>query len=136
MSLQSRIESLVQRLATEFKTIYGQTGTLANLSTADKTNLVAAINELKAALDSGSGAGVIDDAQPGSSTTTFSAAKIIALLDALKANLLGGAEAAFDTLKELQDALLNDSSGLAALLTTLGDPETDFVPIFESALVP
>lgn len=136
MSLQTRIESLVQRLAVEFKTIYGQVGTLANLSTTDKTNLVAAINELKTALDSGDGSGVIDDTQPDSTSTTFSAVKIHELLDTLKANLLGGAEAAYDTLKELQDALLNDASGVAALLAAIGDPATDFVPLFESALVP
>ena len=47
MSLQTRLESLVLRLAAEFKTIYGQVGTLANLSTTDKTNLVSSINELR-----------------------------------------------------------------------------------------
>ncbi len=41
------------------------------------------------------------------------------MLDALKADLLGGADAAFDTLKELQDALLNDQNGIAALLTAV-----------------
>ena len=40
MSLQVRIESLVLRLAAEFKTIYGQVGTLASLSTTDKTSLL------------------------------------------------------------------------------------------------
>lgn len=166
MSLQNRIESLVLRLAAEFKTIYGQVGTLANLSTTDKINLVSAINELRLQIETVDGKTVIDDANSASISTTFSASKITGLLDAMKADLLGGADAAFDTLKELQDAIQSDQTGIAALLaavnarvrfdaaqaltaeeqtqarnnigamsaTAVGDPETDFVAIFESAL--
>ena len=61
MSLQVRIESLVLRLAAEFKTIYGQVGTLANLSTTDKTNLVSSINELRSQILVLAGITVIDD---------------------------------------------------------------------------
>ena len=166
MSLQVRIESLVLRLAAEFKTIYGQVGTLANLSTTDKTNLVSSINELRSQISVLAGITVIDDANSAATSTTFSASKITGLLDALKADLLGGADAAFDTLKELQTAILSDESGIAALLTAvdkrvrfdaaqsltapeqtqarqnigaiaaaaIGDPETDFVLVFEAAL--
>lgn len=166
MSLQVRIESLVLRLAAEFKTLYGQVGTLANLSTTDKTSLVSAINELRTQIETVAAVTVIDDLHPASTSTTFSASKITSLLDALKADLLGGADAAFDTLKELQDAILNDQSGIAALLTAIdkrvrydaaqsltaaeqnqarqnigaiaataiGDPDTNFVAIFETAL--
>ncbi len=166
MSLQSRIESLVLRLAAEFKTIYGQVGTLANLSTTDKINLVSAINELRAQIEAMEAATVIDDANSASLSTTFSASKITGLLDALKADLLGGADAAFDTLKELQTAIQDDQSGIAALLAAVnarvrfdaaqaltaaeqtqarqnigavssaavGDTDTDFVAIFETAL--
>ena len=166
MSLQVRIESLVLRLAAEFKTIYGQVGTLANLSTTDKTNLVSSINELRSQILVLAGITVIDDANSAATSTTFSASKITGLLDALKADLLGGADAAFDTLKELQTAILSDESGIAALLTAvdkrvrfdatqsltapeqtqarqnigaiaaaaIGDPETDFVLVFEAAL--
>lgn len=167
MSLQVRIESLVLRLAAEFKTIYGQVGTLGDLSTSNKTNLVSAINELRTQIDAVAGVTVIDDANSAATSTTFSASKITGLLDALKADLLGGADAAFDTLKELQDAILNDQTGIAALLAAvdarvrfdaaqaltaeeqararsnigaiaadaIGDPETDFVAIFETALI-
>ena len=166
MSLQVRIESLVLRLAAEFKTIYGQVGSLANLSTTDKTNLVSSINELRSQIATLAGITVIDDANSAATVTTFSASKITTLLDALKADLLGGADAAFDTLKELQTAILSDESGIAALLTAvdkrvrfdaaqsltapeqtqarqnigaiaataIGDPETDFVLVFEAAL--
>lgn len=119
MSLQTRLESLVLRLAAEFKTIYGQVGTLANLSTTDKTSLVSSINELRSQISTLAGVTLIDDANAAGTATTFSASKITSLLDSLKADLLGGADAAFDTLKELQDALLNDLTGLTALLTAV-----------------
>lgn len=129
MSLQVRIESLVQRLASVFKTVDAQMGHLQGLSTEDKTSLVAAINELREQLaqvgggtgggDGGGTARVIVDDNPQSTNTTFSAAKITSLLDALKATLLGGADGAFDTLKELQQAIEQDQSGLSALLVAL-----------------
>lgn len=119
MSLQTRIESLVQRLAVEFKTVYGRIGTIGNLATTDKTDLVSAINELQLQVDALGSSAVIDDANPAATTTTFSASKITSLLDALKADILGGADAAFDTLKELQNAIQNDTSGLAALLSAI-----------------
>ncbi|CBJ49616.1 hypothetical protein [Ralstonia solanacearum] len=119
MSLQTRIESLVLRLASEFKTIHDQVGTLSRLSTTDKTSLVSAINELRAQFDKIASATLIDDANAAGTATTFSASKITGLLDALKADLLGGADAAFDTLKELQEAILKDQTGIAALLAAV-----------------
>ena len=125
---------------------------------------IAAINELKAAI---AAVAVIDDLAPGSTTTTFSASKIVTLLDDLRAQILGGADAAYDTLLELQQALQNDQTGIAALTaaidkrvrfdapqtltapeqlqartnigavasTDVGDTTTDFVAIFEAALI-
>ncbi len=43
MSLVSRIESLVIRVAQEFIDVRAKTGNLALLATTDKSNLVAAI---------------------------------------------------------------------------------------------
>ena len=164
MSLQTQIHSLVIRVADEFKTVYSKIGNLSSLSTTDKSTLVAAINELKAAIAT---VAVIDDLTPGSTTTTFSASKIVTLLDALRAQILGGADGAYDTLLELQQALQNDQTGIAALTaaidkrvrfdaaqtltvpeqtqaranigavaaTDIGDTNTDFVAIFNAALV-
>lgn len=163
MSLQTQIHSLVIRVADEFKTVYSKIGNLSSLSTTDKSTLVAAINELKAAI---AAVAVIDDLAPGSTTTTFSASKIVTLLDALRAQILGGADAAYDTLLEIQELLTSGSTGLDALLaavnnrvrfdaaqaltseeqaqvranigaiasTEVGDPETDFSAVFEAAL--
>ena len=86
MSLQTQIHSLVIRVAEEFKTVYSKIGSLSSLSTTDKSTLVAAINELKTAI---AAVAVIDDLTPGSTTTTFSASKIVTLLDALRAQILG-----------------------------------------------
>ena len=163
MSLASRIESLVIRVAQEFNDVRAKAGNLANLTTTDKSNLVAAINELKAAVVSSA---VIDDAQIAASTT-YSSTKIVSLLDALKADILGGADAAYDTLVEIQQLLQNGTSGLDALLaavnnrvrfdaaqsltvaeqlqarsnigavaaTDVGNTDTDFVAVFVGALV-
>ena len=150
MTLQARIESLLTRLAAEFKTIHGRIGALDTLATNEKSSLVGAINDLRsqiAALGGGTGGGtggaVIDDGNTGGTATTLSAAKIVSLLDALKSELLGGADAAFDTLKELQEAVLADKTGLESVLTALdarvrvedvGNTDADLVAVFEQAL--
>ena len=163
MSLATRIESLVIRVAQEFNDVRAKAGNLANLTTTDKSNLVAAINELKAAVVSSA---VIDDAHVAA-TTTYSSNKIVSLLDALKTEILGGADAAYDTLVEIQQLLQNGTSGLDALLAAVnnrvrfdaaqtltapeqaqarsnigavaaidvGDTDTDFDAVFEGALV-
>lgn len=43
-----QINSLAVRVATEIKTLHTKVGTLLNLSTTDKTSIVAALNEVKA----------------------------------------------------------------------------------------
>ncbi|GAP66901.1 hypothetical protein MBSD_n2216 [Mizugakiibacter sediminis] len=163
MSLATRIESLVIRVAQEFNDVRAKAGNLANLTTTDKSNLVAAINELQAAVAASS---AIDDAQI-STSTTYSSSKIVTLLDALKAEILGGADDAYDTLLEIQQLLQNGTSGLDALLaavnnrvrfdaaqsltvaeqlqarsnigavaaTDVGNTDTDFVAVFVGALV-
>ena len=80
MSLATRIESLVIRVAQEFNDVRATAGNLASLSTADKSSLVAAINELKAALIT---ATAIDDGVVAT-TATYSSNKIVTLLDALE----------------------------------------------------
>jgi len=163
MSLATRIESLVIRVAQEFNDVRAKAGNLANLTTTDKSNLVAAINELKAAVVTSV---VIDDAHIAA-TSTYSSNKIVSLLDALKTEILGGADAAYDTLLEIQQLLQNGTSGLDALLTAVnnrvrfdaaqslnvaeqlqarsnigavaasdvGNTDTDFVAVFVAALV-
>ena len=163
MSLATRIESLVIRVAQEFNDVRAKAGNLANLTTTDKSNLVAAINELQAAVVPSA---LMDDAHIAA-TTTYSSNKIVSLLDALKTEILGGADAAYDTLVEIQQLLQNGTSGLDALLAAVnnrvrfdaaqsltvaeqlqarsnigavaasdvGNTDTDFVAVFVGALV-
>ena len=163
MSLTTRIESLVIRVAQEFNDVRAKAGNRANLTTTDKSSLVAAINELQAAVVSSA---VIDDVQV-TTTSTYSSNKIVTLLDALKTEILGGADAAYDTLVEIQQLLQNGTSGLDALLAAInnrvrfdaaqsltvaeqlqarsnigavaamdvGNTDTDFVAVFVGALV-
>ena len=119
MSLVSRIESLILRLAAEFKAIRRDLGNPTELTMRDQSNLVAAINEVRALIDVTPGLNIIDDENPNAVSTTFSASGIVRRLDQLKADFLGGADGAFDTLKELQDALASDASGIAALTRAL-----------------
>lgn len=115
MSLQTQLNSFVLRVAQEFNTAKERTGNLSALTTVNKSSLVAAINELQAQVSASSD---IDDSQV-STSTTYSSNKIVALLDALKADILGGADAAYDTLLEIQQALTSSSSGLDALLAAI-----------------
>ena len=117
MSLATRIESLVIRVAQEFNDVRAKAGNLANLTTTDKSNLVAAINELKGRR------GVVggDRRCAVAATTTYSSNKIVSLLDALKTEILGGADAAYDTLVEIQQLLQNGTSGLDALLAAVNN---------------
>lgn len=120
MSLETRIISLAQAVGADVKDLTTAQGALASLSTTAKANLVAAINELHAAL----GATIDDTAGTGDVDVTWSAGKIfdtIALAKAaVKDEILDGAGSALDTLKELADALNNDPSFAATVATDLG----------------
>ena len=71
MSLVSRIESLILRLAAEFKAIRRDLGNPTELTTRDQSNLVAAINEVRALIDVTPGLNIIDDENPNAVSTTF-----------------------------------------------------------------
>lgn len=58
MSLQSQLNSFVLRVAEKFDGLDERSGSLDRLSTAAKTNLVAAINEIAARDTGGSSTGV------------------------------------------------------------------------------
>lgn len=117
MSLQTRLTALAQAIAADIKALYANQGTLANLTTTQKSNLVGAINEVLAAVAT---ATQIDDST-ASTSKTYSSSKVVALLAALKAEILGGASAAYDTLKEIQDILASDDTAISGLLTAVGN---------------
>ena len=119
MSLQTQIQNLAVRVATECKSIRSLTGSTANLTTANKTSLVAAINELKTAL--GTASQILDTATTGDTTHTWSANKIIAELASLKTQILDGAPAAYDTLLEISNKLSSEDSAITSLMTAVGN---------------
>lgn len=136
MSLQTRLGDLIVALGTDYKQIRtwitgSSSGTLASLTTSDKSSLVAAINELDAGI------------APDASTTVKGIAEIATLAEvatgtdttrfvtpegvrqerlALKSEILGaGVPAALDTLDELAAALADDASFSATVTTALGN---------------
>lgn len=164
MSLETQIIALAQAIGADIKDVRAKQGDLTSLTTTAKTSLVAAINELKAALGS-AGAAINDTAGNGDTSVTWSADKIFDTIEAAKAavksDLTNGAAAALDTLSELASALGNDPSFAATMATALGnrvrydavqtlsaaeklqacnnigigDPETDFVATYTAAKV-
>ena len=166
MSLQTQLTALINAIGGDIKTIWslmnGKAANLDSLETTDKSNLVAAINEVKAAAD----AAQIDD-QNEATTSTWSSSRISTELDATKAaaatqavdTITNGAGAAYDTLVELQSELQSNDSAIANIITAqanrlavdqsqtfttaqklqgcqnigLGDPETNLATVYTTA---
>lgn len=130
-TLQIRLTDLATRISTEVKTLRtllnGNAADNAALITTAKGNLVLAINEVKAQANSlaASGGATINDASTSSTTQTYSINKIITSIAearaAVKAEILGGAGAAFDTLKELEDLFASTGADLSGITTALGN---------------
>lgn len=165
MSLVTQINNLATAVGTKVKDLYTKVGTLTSLTTTAKTDLVSAINEVKALASSSAGATISDSS--ASTTTAFSSQKVTDLLASQKAAILGGASAAYDTLQELQTEIAGNQSGVASMVSDIGtkvsytvaqsltgvqqtqalnniaaqsaagigDVTTDFVVIFNAALV-
>lgn len=94
-------------------------GDKTTLTTANKTTLVAAINELVTTIASASS--ILDSATTGDTTHTWSANKIVAEINAAKTAIINGAPAAYDTLIEIATQLSTDQTALGNLLTAVGN---------------
>jgi len=124
MSLETKIIAVVQAIGADIKDLRTKQGDLTALSTTAKGSIVAAINELYTLLGS-SGAVIDDTAGDGATSVTWSANKIFdsiaAASAALKNELVDGAGAALDTLKELADALNNDPNFAATIASEIAN---------------
>lgn len=130
MNLDQRIIALAQGMGASVKLLGDDQGNLASLNTTAKTSLVAAINELLILPASQpSGAQIDDTASIGDDSVVWSADRIIGAIEtakiAVRNDLLGGASEAFDTLKELFDALRNNpnfttETGISKALKRIG----------------
>lgn len=120
MTLEQRVLALAQAIGNDIKLLRSADGTLASLSTANKTSLVAAINEIFS-MASAAGVAINDNAPASSTTVAYSPAKISALIATAVSGVLGGASSAYDTLLEIQNELIGDDTAIANLLTAVGN---------------
>ena len=89
----AQITTLLKQVNTTLK---GNQGDLTKLSTADKTSLVNALNELKTSIDNKTS---INDNQT-TTANTWSATKISSEITTTITKLINGADVSSDTLKE------------------------------------
>lgn len=126
MSLATNVSDLATRVATEVKAIRtlvnGNAADLSSLTTTAKSNLVLAVNELKAALDdidvTAQVQALIDDVTT-STTTVWSSSKTQTEIDAAISSLVDGAPGLLDTLNELAAALGDDENFASSVTTAL-----------------
>ncbi len=121
MSLQVQITALAQAIAADIKQLNTNDGSLTALTTTAKNNLVAAINELKTAINSINLAALISDTTTSSTSLTWSITQINAAINSAVSALVAGAPTAMDTLNELATAITSDESAIGAITTALGN---------------
>lgn len=117
-SLESRVSEFAARTGQEIKKVRGEIAT-SNTAAEALTQRVAANEGAITNLQSEVAKKVeIDDAQ-ASATKTYSSQKVDSQISAakqsVKNDLLGGAGEAYDTLKELADALVTNKDAITAL---------------------
>ena len=104
--LSTNLQNAFAAVGADVKSLIAKQGDLTTLTTTQKASLVVALNELDAAVKAIDVKSVIDDTA-ASTTKTYSSSKIASEITSaiatLKAELLGGASEAFDTLKEIAD---------------------------------
>jgi hypothetical protein len=122
MSLVSNLQNFATRVATEIKgvrtLVNGNATDLSALTTTAKTNLVAAINEVKGSITA-AGAQINDTA--ASTTTVYSSSKTNSAISTAVSGLVSSSPATLDTLKELADAIGDDPNYAATTATALGN---------------
>ncbi len=150
MSQQTNIAAAFLRCVNAINAVAGRVGTLSGLTTTDKTNLVAALNEVKASV---AAAGVQINDAAASNTTTYSSTKINAQINNAITALISGAPGAQDTLAELAAQITSLAAADNGLLSVsgiqvlsplqqatggenlgFGDPAFNFVPAIEAGL--
>jgi hypothetical protein len=120
-ALTTRVDQLAAVMGTDIKTAMGlintidtEMGDLNTLSTAAKSSLVAALNEVKAQVNAIDLEAIIDDTQTDTDTT-WSSTKISQTITAAIDQVVGGAPGTLNTLQELAAALQDNPGALSAL---------------------
>ncbi|AXC36150.1 hypothetical protein SEA_FORK_42 [Microbacterium phage Fork] len=121
MTLDTNLQDFATSVATNAKAmrtlINGNAPDLSALTTTQKSNLVAAINEVAAAVG---GAGATIDDGAISSLTVWSSAKTDTEIRAAVAAIVDGAPEALDTLRELAAALGDDPNFATTIVAQIG----------------
>lgn len=106
----AKLLAIFKQFGMDHKALSDTIGTMSDLNTTNKTNLVSALNEVKAAIIS---------AQNGAITESAVDAKV----KALETKLLGGndLDASLDTLKEIADKLKAGDSTASTVLSGLAN---------------
>lgn len=121
MALADNITALAIRVAAEAKSlrtlINGNAANLTALATANKTSLVAAINELVSA---SAAKAAINDATT-TTTSTWSSSKVNTSINGAVSALVAAAPGTLDTLNELAVALGNDPAFATTITAALGN---------------
>jgi len=126
MSLATNIQNLATRIGTEVKAVRtlvnGNTADLSALTTTQKSNLVSALNSLKAEVDAAaqSGGAAINDGVT-STSSVWSSQKTSDSITAAISALTAGAPGALDTLDELAAALGDDANFASTVTTALSN---------------
>lgn len=137
MSMELRLVALAQAIGADIKAVNGKIGDLSSLPTTAKNSIVASLIEMYG-LISGAGVAIDDNAGTGDTSVTWSANKsveaIASAIEALRDDLIDGAGPAFDTFKELQDALGDDPNFATTIATAMGNRvRVDAVQTFTTA---
>ena len=106
----AKLLAIFKQFGMDHKALSDTIGTMSDLNTTNKTNLVSALNEVKAAIIS---------TQNGAITESAVDAKV----KALETKLLGGTDldASLDTLKEIADKLKAGDSTASTVLSGLAN---------------
>lgn len=107
-TLEQRLNNLASAIGADIKALRDASGVLANLPTAAKNNLVAAIAEVYSMANNSSNQGAVD-------------AAISVAINDLRNELRAGAGAALDTFAEVAAQLQADESAAAALSTAVNN---------------
>jgi len=135
-NIVTRVSQFATAVGTEMKGVKINIGNLTQLDTTHKTDLVGAINEVKAAqADLGSKidlptakAELIKDTTTALDST-YSSTKIEQLVtekvtaseNKIKTDLIDGASGAYDTLKEIEAYILEDKNAAGSMLDALNN---------------
>lgn len=134
VGLTQNLLQFADAVGDECQSLREKIGTLGDLTTTDKDNLVDAVNELRAALLAATS---IDDTVTVANKT-WSSSKVSAAIDAAIVSLVGNAPAALNTLQELAAALANNpnfATDFTALQANIGNVNTDFTAVFNQGLL-